>query len=83
MIMRIREPKTTALVFASGKMVCTGAKCEHDSKVAARKFAKIVKKIGKMTKYETKSYVGRQKILDLDAASDEATSDVGGVSEEI
>lgn len=24
--MRIREPRTTALVFSSGKMVCTGAK---------------------------------------------------------
>nr|TKV93728.1 hypothetical protein SEVIR_9G245066v2 [Setaria viridis] len=36
-IMRIREPKTTALVFASGKMVCTGAKSEEHSKLAARK----------------------------------------------
>lgn len=26
--MRIREPKTTALIFASGKMVVTGAKSE-------------------------------------------------------
>ena len=25
-IMRIRDPRTTALVFSSGKMVCTGAK---------------------------------------------------------
>ena len=25
-IMRIRQPRTTALVFSSGKMVCTGAK---------------------------------------------------------
>lgn len=30
-IMRIREPRTTALVFSSGKMVCTGAKrWEHE-----------------------------------------------------
>lgn len=29
-IMRIREPKTTALIFASGKMVVTGAKSEDD-----------------------------------------------------
>lgn len=36
-IMRIREPKTTALIFASGKMVCTGAKSESDSKLAAKK----------------------------------------------
>ena len=30
-IMRIREPKTTALIFRSGKMVCTGAKSEEIS----------------------------------------------------
>ncbi len=30
-IMRIREPKTTALIFKSGKMVCTGAKSEVES----------------------------------------------------
>jgi hypothetical protein len=36
-IMRIRDPKTTALIFASGKMVCTGAKSEDHSKLAARK----------------------------------------------
>lgn len=42
-IIRIREPKTTALVFASGKMVVTGAKSEKNSETAAKKFAKIVK----------------------------------------
>ena len=36
-IMRIREPKSTALIFASGKMVCTGAKSEQESRLAARK----------------------------------------------
>ena len=36
-IMRIKEPKTTALVFASGKMVCTGARSEDDATLAARK----------------------------------------------
>ncbi|XP_010685515.1 TATA-box-binding protein 2-like [Beta vulgaris subsp. vulgaris] len=45
-IMRIREPKTTALVFASGKLVCTGAKSEQDSKLAARKYARIIQKLG-------------------------------------
>jgi TATA-box binding protein (TBP) (component of TFIID and TFIIIB) len=35
--MRIRDPKTTALIFASGKMVCTGAKSEADSRLAAKK----------------------------------------------
>ncbi|MEW5309155.1 MAG: hypothetical protein WDW38_001061 [Sanguina aurantia] len=45
-IMRIREPKTTALIFASGKMVVTGAKSEEDSHSAARRYAKIVQKLG-------------------------------------
>ena len=42
-IMRIREPKATALIFASGKVVCTGARTEIDSRLAARKFARIIK----------------------------------------
>lgn len=41
-IMRIREPKTTALVFASGKMVVTGAKSESDAKLASRRYARII-----------------------------------------
>ncbi|KAJ1691235.1 hypothetical protein LUZ63_015390 [Rhynchospora breviuscula] len=45
-VMRIREPKTTALLFATGKMVCTGAKTEDASRLAARKFARIVQKLG-------------------------------------
>lgn len=45
-VMRLREPKTTALIFASGKMVCTGAKTEEDSKTASRKYARIVQKLG-------------------------------------
>ena len=45
-IMRIREPRTTALIFSSGKMVCTGAKSEDDSRLAARKYARIIQKLG-------------------------------------
>ncbi|CAL9074683.1 unnamed protein product [Musa textilis] len=51
-IMRIREPKTTALIFASGKMVCTGAKSEHQSKLAARKYARIIQKLGFPAKFK-------------------------------
>ena len=49
--MRIREPKTTALVFASGKMVVTGAKSEEDSRLASRKYTRIVQKLGFNTKF--------------------------------
>lgn len=45
-IMRIRDPKTTALIFASGKMVVTGAKSEKASKIASQKYAKIINKLG-------------------------------------
>lgn len=45
-IMRIRDPRTTALVFSSGKMVCTGAKSEEMSRLAARKYARIIQKLG-------------------------------------
>ncbi|CAN5626099.1 hypothetical protein BH09MYX1_BH09MYX1_62550 [soil metagenome] len=37
----------------------------------AQRMAEIVRKIGTITKYETKSYVGQAKILDLDKASEE------------
>ena len=35
----------------------------------AERMAEIVRKIGKITRYETKSYIGTAKILDLDKAS--------------
>jgi TATA-box binding protein (TBP) (component of TFIID and TFIIIB) len=50
-IMRIRDPKTTALIFASGKMVVTGAKSEDDSKLASRKYARIIQKLGFNAKF--------------------------------
>lgn len=45
-IMRIRRPKTTALIFTSGKMVVTGARSEGEAHLAARKYARVVQKIG-------------------------------------
>lgn len=50
-IMRIREPKTTSLIFASGKMVCTGARSEEDSRKASRQYAKIIQKLGYQVKF--------------------------------
>jgi PAS domain S-box-containing protein len=37
----------------------------------AERMANLVRKIGKITRYETKSYVGDQRILDLDRAVDD------------
>ena len=41
----------------------------------SERMAEIVRKIGKITRYETKSYVGHAKILDLDKASGESAPD--------
>ena len=42
--MRIAEPRTTALAFASGNMVCTGAKTELLSRLASRKYVRLLQK---------------------------------------
>ena len=60
-VMRIREPKTTALIFASGKMVVTGAKSEDDSRLASRKYARIIQKLGfeaKFAEFKIQNIVG-------------------------
>ncbi|XP_077483051.1 uncharacterized protein LOC144093484 [Amblyomma americanum] len=51
LIMRIREPRTTASIFSSGKMVCAGAKSEEESRLAARKYARIIQKLGFEAKF--------------------------------
>lgn len=43
---RIRYPRTTALAFASGNMVCTGAKTEIESRLASRKYVRLLQKHG-------------------------------------
>ena len=43
---RIRNPRTTALAFASGNMVCTGAKTEIEARIAGRKYVRLLQKHG-------------------------------------
>ena len=45
LIIRIKKPKTAALVFSNGKMVVVGANNELDSKTAAKKYAHDIKNI--------------------------------------
>ncbi|KAK0620498.1 hypothetical protein B0T14DRAFT_537931 [Immersiella caudata] len=52
LIMRIRDPKTTTLVFATGKMVITGAKSERLARLAGRKHARMIQKVGFDTKFK-------------------------------
>jgi len=43
---RIVDPRTTALCFASGNMVCTGAKNESLARLAARKYVYVLQSCG-------------------------------------
>lgn len=45
-VMRIRKPKTTAMVFENGKMIVTGARNDMEIKSSAKKFGRIIKKLG-------------------------------------
>lgn len=44
--LRLREPKTTALAFGSGNMVCTGAKDELTSMHASRRYVRLLQRHG-------------------------------------
>ncbi|CAM9622677.1 unnamed protein product [Discosporangium mesarthrocarpum] len=43
--MRIREPKATGLLFASGKVVVTGAQGKEAAREAARKFVAVLESL--------------------------------------
>lgn len=51
LIMRMRDPKTTALIFKNGKMVITGAKSELDSEQAAKAYTRAIKNVGNPVKF--------------------------------
>uniref|UniRef100_A0A3Q4GHU9 Uncharacterized protein n=1 Tax=Neolamprologus brichardi TaxID=32507 RepID=A0A3Q4GHU9_NEOBR len=42
----IREPKATATIFRSGKIICLGTKSVEESRLAARKFVRKLQKFG-------------------------------------
>lgn len=51
--MRIREPKCTALVFRTGKMIITGAKTVDESELSAKKYVAIIQKAGFAARFES------------------------------
>ncbi len=72
----LNQPLTSVLNYATllRRLLPLGTPAASAAEVIegeAERMAEIVRKIGKITKYETKSYVGKQKILDLDRASEE------------
>lgn len=46
LVIRIKEPKTSALIFSSGKIVCTGARSMDKVEESVGKIIKILEKIG-------------------------------------
>jgi transcription initiation factor TFIID TATA-box-binding protein len=46
LVLRLKRPKTATLIFSSGKMVCTGARSEKESRKAIMKVVKELKKVG-------------------------------------
>lgn len=44
-VMRIRQPRTTALIFSTGRIVITGAKSEVAAMQAAKIFERAVQKV--------------------------------------
>ena len=46
LVFRLKRPKTATLIFNSGKMVCTGAKSEKESKRAVMKVVRELKNSG-------------------------------------
>jgi transcription initiation factor TFIID TATA-box-binding protein len=46
LVIRIKEPKTSALIFSSGKIVCTGARSMDKVEESIKKIIKSLEKIG-------------------------------------
>ena len=46
LVIRIKEPKTSALIFSSGKVVCTGARTMDKVDQSIKKIIKSLEKIG-------------------------------------
>ena len=73
----LNQPLQSVMVYAEMLMrkLLTGTSEHNYAKTIvgeAERMKEIVRKIGKITKYETKSYVGAQRILDLDKAAGES-----------
>ncbi|KAH8409202.1 hypothetical protein KR009_010288 [Drosophila setifemur] len=50
--MKLRHPYTTASIWSSGRITCTGATSESMAKVAARRYARCLGKLGFPTRFQ-------------------------------
>ena len=75
--LRCRNPRTTALAFASGNMVCTGGRSELESRYASRKYVRIFQQVGIpvcFSKFKIQNIVASANVgftLKLQAISDD------------
>ena len=64
-IMRLKEPKTAALIFNSGVIIVLGARDKENSKKAAKIFAKNIKQLGYDVKFKNFKIVNIVATCDL------------------
>jgi len=77
----LNQPLTSVIGYAEllRRHLGDHAQLSHAASVIvgeSERMAEIVRKVGKITKYETKSYVGEAKILDLEKASENEAEDL-------
>jgi transcription initiation factor TFIID TATA-box-binding protein len=46
LVFRLKKPRTSTLIFSSGKMICTGGRSEKEAERALRKLVKVLKEGG-------------------------------------
>jgi len=54
LIFRLKKPKTAALIFSSGKMICTGGRSENEARKAVKGIVKELGKEGMITPRKSK-----------------------------
>ncbi|XP_041108381.1 TATA box-binding protein-like 1 isoform X2 [Polyodon spathula] len=50
-LMKLRKPKITASIWSSGKIICTGATSEEDSKLGAQRLPWCLQRLGFKVKF--------------------------------
>jgi PAS domain-containing protein len=75
----LNQPLTSVIAYAEmlRRQLAGDEALKHHADVIVQegeRMAEIVRKVGKITKYETKKYVGGARILDLEKASDPGAS---------
>ena len=59
LVFKLKDPKTAALIFGSGKLVCTGAKCIEDSIKAIHMTVDKIRELDtENTEYEPEQFPG-------------------------